>query len=118
MAKKSKKKPTQNQIDEAIDLFFDKHLSRNEVAKQTGVSIYYITKELDDNRICYHPLCTKGHPCRAARRGTNKHLCSALTNTDFGMNYCPFFKLEDDFNFEYRLTNKMTDFELKSLGYK
>ena len=105
------------QTHAALDLFFDRGYSRREAAEKFGLSDYYINTELYDHRVCYHPQCKK-HACRAAKRGSNKIMfCSALTDTNFGYRDCPFYKTEDDFNFEYRLTNKMTEAEAKALGY-
>lgn len=44
--------------------------------------------------------------------------CSALDDTDFGWFDCPFFKTKSEFDYEYKVTNKMTDLELTALGYK
>lgn len=102
----------------ALDLFFDKNYTQKKAAQEFGLSNYYIQTELYDHRVCYHPHCTEGHPCRAAKRGSNGVMfCGALVDTDFGFDNCPFFKTKEDFDFEFRLTNEMNEMEIKALGY-
>ena len=78
-----------------------------DIETKLHVSHGTIVKRLNE-LTCRHPFCTEGHPCRAAvRRYGGTMMCSALENTDFGKDVCPFFKTEYDFNMEYKRTNTL-----------
>lgn len=114
-----KKPPMKTRLRIAMDFYFDKGMTQKAAAAKGGICSPTLRRELENHRMCYHPDCTENHPCRAAKRlNKGKMACSALEDTDFGWFDCPFFKTEFDYELEYRVTNKMTDMEMKALGYK
>ncbi len=105
------------QINEAVRLFFDENLSQVKACKEAGIATAALARELYDHHLCYHPECDKLHPCRAGKRGTNGVMfCGALTETN-DVEFCPFFKTQTDFDQEYQDSNRLTDKQLKSMGY-
>ena len=105
------------QINEAVRLFFDENMSQRQACEIAGIATATLARELYDHHLCYHPACTNLHPCRASKRGTNGVMfCGALTETNT-VEFCPFFKTQTDFDQEYQDSNRMTDKQLKSMGY-
>ena len=101
-----KKQWTEQTMNAAIGMFIKGEKIKN-ITKATSISQGTLVKRLND-LTCRHPLCTQGHPCRAAiRRYGGTMMCSALKNTNFGKEFCPFFKTEEDFKYEYKMTNQL-----------
>lgn len=101
-----KKRWNERDMNTAILMFINGEKTKD-IVEKTSVSHGSLVKRLND-LTCRHPLCTVGHPCRAAvRRYGGTMMCSALEDTNFKDEYCPFFKTEDDYKYEYRKTNRL-----------
>lgn len=99
-------KISENTMSKVVTMFVNGEKIKN-IETKLHVSHGTIVKRLNE-LTCRHPLCTEGHPCRAAvRRYGGTMMCSALDDTDFGEDVCPFFKTEYDFNMEYKRTNTL-----------
>ena len=99
-------KISENTMSKVVTMFVNGEKIKN-IETKLHVSHGTIVKRLNE-LTCRHPLCTEGHPCRAAvRRYGGTMMCSALDDTDFEGELCPFFKTEDDFKHEYRKSNRL-----------
>lgn len=100
------KRISENTMSKVVTMFINGEKIKD-IEEKCHVSHGAIVKKLND-LTCRHPLCTQGHPCRAAkRRYGGTMMCTALEDTDFENGFCPFFKTEDDYRHEYRKTNRL-----------
>lgn len=101
------KKPKNGQIlNKAVTMFINGK-TQSEICEKTGVQQVYLFAKLNE-LTCRHPECNEFNPCRAAkRRYGGCMMCTALEDTDFGEDVCPFFKTEKEFDQEFKRTNQL-----------
>lgn len=93
----------------AVTMFINGY-TQKEASDECGVPQMALFKRLNE-LTCLHPYCTEHNPCRAAkRRYGGGMMCTALEDTDFGEERCPFYKTKKEFDQEFKATNQL-DFD-------